>query len=156
MPLGSTKHVTLLAKETAIFRGLGDAQQEAGTVYCVDAVCPHLGANMGRGGKVVENKIEWSVAQDSVRIRMRSAIRRAADERIRVFGPFAPPSSAMIVSRPKSTDDTFIFSFVTTSESYTSLPAVSLDLRACDSRAHSHLTCRSLRCDLQPVPWLAV
>ena len=32
----------------------------AGVVFAVDAVCPHLGANMGRGGKVVGNTIEWS------------------------------------------------------------------------------------------------
>ena len=90
MPLGSTKHVTLLGKETAIFRGLGDAQQEAGTVYCVDAVCPHLGANMGRGGKVVENKIEWSDKEPDSEKRRRGANRsaHAVSQRIRIFRSF--------------------------------------------------------------------
>ncbi|XP_078670418.1 cholesterol 7-desaturase nvd-like [Branchiostoma floridae x Branchiostoma belcheri] len=49
---GQVKEVVALGQHLAVFR------QEDGTVSVVDAYCPHLGANLGVGGRVVGNCIE--------------------------------------------------------------------------------------------------
>ncbi|XP_078589339.1 cholesterol 7-desaturase nvd-like [Branchiostoma floridae x Branchiostoma japonicum] len=49
---GQVKEVVALGEHLAVFR------QENGTVSVVDAYCPHLGANLGVGGRVVGNCIE--------------------------------------------------------------------------------------------------
>ena len=41
------KTFTILGEGIAVFRG------ENGRVYAVDAYCPHLGANLGVGGRVI-------------------------------------------------------------------------------------------------------
>ncbi|XP_017280965.1 cholesterol 7-desaturase [Kryptolebias marmoratus] len=46
------KHVSVLGEQLAVFRG------RDGTVYVLDAYCPHLGANMAVGGRVKGNCIE--------------------------------------------------------------------------------------------------
>ncbi|XP_058473619.1 cholesterol 7-desaturase nvd [Solea solea] len=49
---GDVKDVTVLGQQVAVFRGLD------GRVYALDAYCPHLGANLAVGGRVVGNCIE--------------------------------------------------------------------------------------------------
>ena len=44
---GATTSVNSLGQNFAIFR------DEGGKIYIVDAYCPHLGANLGVGGKVM-------------------------------------------------------------------------------------------------------
>ncbi|XP_065198441.1 cholesterol 7-desaturase nvd-like [Sycon ciliatum] len=52
LAIGEVKTFTLLGESIAVFRG------ENGTVYAVEAYCPHLGANLGIGGRVIDNCIE--------------------------------------------------------------------------------------------------
>ena len=47
LPKGAVKYVTQSGLHVALFRG------EDGVAYAVDAYCPHIGANLGIGGKVV-------------------------------------------------------------------------------------------------------
>ena len=49
---GDAKSVTVLGMQLAVFRG------EDGQVYALDAYCPHLGANLGCGGRVLGNCLE--------------------------------------------------------------------------------------------------
>ncbi|XP_008322890.2 cholesterol 7-desaturase [Cynoglossus semilaevis] len=49
---GEVQNVTALGEELAVFRG------EDGKAHVLDAYCPHLGANLAVGGKVVGNCIE--------------------------------------------------------------------------------------------------
>ena len=54
----------VIHKHLVVFRG------EDGKVAVTDAYCPHLGANLGRGGKVVGNCIEcpfhgWQFRSDN-------------------------------------------------------------------------------------------
>ncbi|XP_066598885.1 cholesterol 7-desaturase nvd-like [Prorops nasuta] len=49
---GEVKHVTALGENFAVFR------TEEGVVHILDAYCPHLGANMAEGGRVVGNCLE--------------------------------------------------------------------------------------------------
>ncbi len=82
--IGQTAHRLIAGKDVALFRGRGgdstaatkqteDGNREsaasvcaaapavssaAGAVFALDAVCPHLGANMAVGGKVTGDKLE--------------------------------------------------------------------------------------------------
>ena len=47
LPKGGVKYVSHNGMHVALFRG------EDGVAYAVDAYCPHIGANLGIGGKVV-------------------------------------------------------------------------------------------------------
>ncbi|KAK1155773.1 cholesterol 7-desaturase isoform X1 [Acipenser oxyrinchus oxyrinchus] len=49
---GEVKNVTMLGEQVAVFRG------EDGQAHVVDAYCPHLGANLAVGGRVVGGCIE--------------------------------------------------------------------------------------------------
>ncbi|RXN08595.1 cholesterol 7-desaturase-like protein [Labeo rohita] len=49
---GDVKSVTVLGQQVAVFRG------QDGKAYVVDAYCPHLGANLAVGGRVVGGCIE--------------------------------------------------------------------------------------------------
>ncbi|MCJ8741186.1 hypothetical protein PDJAM_G00067900 [Pangasius djambal] len=49
---GDVKSVTVLGEQVAVFRG------QDGKAYVMDAYCPHLGANLAVGGRVVGNCIE--------------------------------------------------------------------------------------------------
>ncbi|KAI8852777.1 hypothetical protein BC829DRAFT_383778 [Chytridium lagenaria] len=49
---GEMRLVNALGREFVVFRG------EDGSVGVLNAICPHLGANMGIGGKVVGNAVE--------------------------------------------------------------------------------------------------
>ncbi|XP_059213431.1 cholesterol 7-desaturase nvd [Centropristis striata] len=49
---GEAKSVSVLGEQVAVFRGLD------GTAYVVDAYCPHLGANLAVGGRVVGSCLE--------------------------------------------------------------------------------------------------
>ncbi|TMS08806.1 Cholesterol 7-desaturase [Larimichthys crocea] len=49
---GEVKNVTVLGEQVAVFRG------QNGRVYVLDAYCPHLGANLGVGGRVVGGCLE--------------------------------------------------------------------------------------------------
>ncbi|TKS84200.1 Cholesterol 7-desaturase [Collichthys lucidus] len=49
---GEVKNVTVLGEQVAVFRG------QNGKVYVLDAYCPHLGANLGVGGRVVGGCLE--------------------------------------------------------------------------------------------------
>ncbi|XP_024236299.1 cholesterol 7-desaturase nvd isoform X1 [Oncorhynchus tshawytscha] len=49
---GDVKNVTVLGEQVAVFRGT------EGKAYVVDAYCPHLGANLAVGGRVVGQSIE--------------------------------------------------------------------------------------------------
>ena len=59
-PMGVTQHVRLCGLDVALYRALGESPSRSGRgrVFALDAVCPHLGANMGAGGKVVGNALE--------------------------------------------------------------------------------------------------
>ena len=48
---GTSKQVHILGKEFAVFR------TESGKVACLDAYCPHLGANIAAGGNVIGEEI---------------------------------------------------------------------------------------------------
>lgn len=50
--IGQSKYFSLCGEDFAVFRG------EDGKIAIVDAFCPHLGANLGVGGKVKGNCIE--------------------------------------------------------------------------------------------------
>uniref|UniRef100_T1JNQ2 Rieske domain-containing protein n=1 Tax=Strigamia maritima TaxID=126957 RepID=T1JNQ2_STRMM len=52
VPNGTVKSVTALGQHFAVFR------TNEGKVYVVDAYCPHLGADLGVGGRVIGNCIE--------------------------------------------------------------------------------------------------
>ena len=52
VPVGESKHVRACGHDFAIFRG------ENGKIAILDAMCPHLGANIAVGGKVKDNCIE--------------------------------------------------------------------------------------------------
>ncbi|XP_053267760.1 cholesterol 7-desaturase nvd [Pleuronectes platessa] len=49
---GQVRNVTVLGEQVAVFRG------QDGEAYVLDAYCPHLGANLAVGGRVVGNCIE--------------------------------------------------------------------------------------------------
>ncbi|KAJ3203690.1 hypothetical protein HK099_001404 [Clydaea vesicula] len=49
---GEVKHIQALGREFAVFRG-----KQNGEVSITDANCPHLGANLGLGGKVIGNNL---------------------------------------------------------------------------------------------------
>ncbi|XP_047425101.1 cholesterol 7-desaturase nvd isoform X2 [Mugil cephalus] len=49
---GEVKNVTVLGEQVAVFRG------QDGAAYVLDAYCPHLGANLAVGGRVLESCIE--------------------------------------------------------------------------------------------------
>lgn len=49
LPVGEVKYITICGRHLALFRG------EDSEVKCIDAHCPHLGANMAIGGQVVGN-----------------------------------------------------------------------------------------------------
>ena len=50
--IGESKYIKIFGKDIAVFRG------EDGKVNAIDAFCPHLGANLGIGGKVKGNCVE--------------------------------------------------------------------------------------------------
>ncbi|XP_029301014.1 cholesterol 7-desaturase [Cottoperca gobio] len=52
LPRGEVKSVSVLGEQVAVFRG------QDGEAYVVDAYCPHLGANLAVGGRVVGSCIE--------------------------------------------------------------------------------------------------
>ena len=57
--------MTALGTEFAVFRG-----QTSGKAFVTDAYCPHLGANLACGGKVVDDCVqcpfhEWKFNGDS-------------------------------------------------------------------------------------------
>ena len=58
--MGATQHIRLCGLDVALYRALGESPSLSGRgrVFALDAVCPHLGANMGAGGKVVGNALE--------------------------------------------------------------------------------------------------
>ncbi|XP_065354900.1 cholesterol 7-desaturase nvd [Calliphora vicina] len=58
---GEAKSVSALGEQFAIFRTLDN------TVYVLDAYCPHMGANLGVGGRVVGGSIECPFHQWSFR-----------------------------------------------------------------------------------------
>ncbi|KAJ3335620.1 hypothetical protein HDU91_002099, partial [Kappamyces sp. JEL0680] len=53
LTLGDVKQVICLGRQFAVFRGLNSEK-----VSVTDAFCPHLGANMALGGKVVQDELE--------------------------------------------------------------------------------------------------
>lgn len=53
LPKGGVLRVTALGQNFAVFRGL-----ESGKAYVTDAYCPHLGADVTAGGRVVGDCIE--------------------------------------------------------------------------------------------------
>ncbi|NWQ80494.1 DAF36 desaturase, partial [Columbina picui] len=52
LPRGAVRSLSLLGEQLAVFRS------QDGQAYVVDAYCPHLGANLAAGGRVVGNCIE--------------------------------------------------------------------------------------------------
>lgn len=52
VPAGQCKSVHYLGRDLVLFRG------DDGVIHAVDAVCPHLGAHLGAGGKVVGNTLQ--------------------------------------------------------------------------------------------------
>ncbi|XP_070532112.1 cholesterol 7-desaturase nvd-like isoform X1 [Ptychodera flava] len=52
LKIGEKKHLTVLGEHVVAFRG------ESGTAYVVDAYCPHMGANLGIGGRVMGECVE--------------------------------------------------------------------------------------------------
>ncbi|OPJ86383.1 cholesterol desaturase daf-36-like [Patagioenas fasciata monilis] len=52
LPRGAVRSLSLLGEQLAVFRG------QDGQAYVVDTYCPHLGANLAAGGRVVGNCIE--------------------------------------------------------------------------------------------------
>lgn len=67
---GQLKKVTLCGQEMVVFRCAGDETgKDRGKVAVLDAYCPHLGANLAVGGKVVGNCIQcpfhgWEFGKD--------------------------------------------------------------------------------------------
>lgn len=53
VPIAAVKYIECLGKQLAVFR------TESGKIAVMDAYCPHLGANLAVGGKVVGECIEW-------------------------------------------------------------------------------------------------
>ena len=49
---GQCRSVSMLGEHFAVFRG------EDGKAYVLDAYCPHMGANIGVGGRVIENCLQ--------------------------------------------------------------------------------------------------
>ncbi|XP_078405784.1 cholesterol 7-desaturase nvd isoform X1 [Cetorhinus maximus] len=49
---GQVKNITIFGEQVAVYRG------QDGHAYVVDAYCPHLGANLAVGGRVIGNCIE--------------------------------------------------------------------------------------------------
>nr|AFD97329.1 neverland [Drosophila pachea]AFD97330.1 neverland [Drosophila pachea]AFD97331.1 neverland [Drosophila pachea]AFD97332.1 neverland [Drosophila pachea]AFD97333.1 neverland [Drosophila pachea] len=49
---GESKHISCLGEQLIVFRS------QAGEVYILDAYCPHLGANLSKGGRVIGDNIE--------------------------------------------------------------------------------------------------
>lgn len=49
---GDVKNISVLGLNLAVFRG------EDGTVHVIDAYCPHMGANLAVGGRVVGDCLE--------------------------------------------------------------------------------------------------
>ena len=49
---GETKNVCALGEQFVVFRTLKNS------VYVLDAYCPHMGANIGIGGRVIAETIE--------------------------------------------------------------------------------------------------
>ena len=65
VPRGTVLPVRSFGQDLVVFRG------EDGIAHVLDAMCPHLGANLGVGGKVVGNEIEcpfhaWRFGGDGV------------------------------------------------------------------------------------------
>ena len=52
VPRGQSRSVSVLGEHFAVFRG------EDGKAYVLDAYCPHMGANIGVGGRVIENCLQ--------------------------------------------------------------------------------------------------
>jgi phenylpropionate dioxygenase-like ring-hydroxylating dioxygenase large terminal subunit len=52
VPVGAVKAAKYFGRELVIFRG------EDGQVRVMDAFCPHMGAHLGKGGKVVDNTLK--------------------------------------------------------------------------------------------------
>lgn len=52
LAVGEVKYVSMLGEQLAVFRGTD------GKAHIVNAYCPHLGANLGIGGKVVGNCLQ--------------------------------------------------------------------------------------------------
>ncbi|KAF6198654.1 hypothetical protein GE061_008406 [Apolygus lucorum] len=52
VPKGKTLHVSAMGEDFVVFRGL------EGECFVLDAHCPHLGANMAVGGRIIDNCIE--------------------------------------------------------------------------------------------------
>lgn len=52
VPRGQARSVNVLGEHFAVFRG------EDGKAYVLDAYCPHMGANIGVGGRVIENCLQ--------------------------------------------------------------------------------------------------
>lgn len=52
LAVGEVKYVSILGEQLAVFRG------DDGAVHIINAYCPHLGANLGIGGKVVGNCLQ--------------------------------------------------------------------------------------------------
>lgn len=52
VPKGQSRSVSVLGQHFAIFRG------EDGKAYILDAYCPHMGANIGVGGRVIDNCLQ--------------------------------------------------------------------------------------------------
>ena len=53
VPRGTVKHVSALGTEFAVFRG-----NTSGKAFITDAYCPHLGANLACGGKVIDDCVQ--------------------------------------------------------------------------------------------------
>lgn len=52
LKVGEVKYASVLGENLAVFRG------EDGSAHVLDAYCPHLGANIGVGGKVIGNCVQ--------------------------------------------------------------------------------------------------
>ena len=52
VPRGQSRSVSVLGEHFAVFRG------EDGKAYVLDAYCPHMGANIGVGGRVIDNCLQ--------------------------------------------------------------------------------------------------
>lgn len=52
LPAAAVKNVTVFGEQLAVYRG------DDGRAYAVDAYCPHLGANLAVGGRVIGDCIE--------------------------------------------------------------------------------------------------
>ncbi|XP_077987185.1 cholesterol 7-desaturase nvd-like [Glandiceps talaboti] len=52
LKIGEAKHVTVLGEHVVAFRG------ESGKAFVIDAYCPHMGANLGIGGRILGDCLE--------------------------------------------------------------------------------------------------